>query len=130
MHTVEIKNPSRPGFGATKEERADFALFERTEPLRRNARTIAHQFIDARRKISGHSPDEARLARRLYVALMNFQTIRDDLRFAGQRGALISRTQIEQRLHKIAAEEALHALVEAGEIDRLAAADVDRSNAA
>jgi hypothetical protein len=128
MRTVS-KHPSRPGFGATKGERTEFALFELTEPLRRNARTIAHQFVDARRKISGHNPDLERLARRLYVALANFLTIRNALHFAG-RGAPMSRTQIEERLHLIARDEAAAALGESADIDRLTAADVDRSNAA
>ncbi len=139
MRTAESKylsgrptwtNDSRPGFGATSEERTEFALFELTDPLRPNARFISHNWIDARRKISGRAPDEARLARRLYLALLHFQRICNAIRFAGQRGALMSRTQIEQRLRQMASEEAAAALEESAEIDRLAAADEGRSNAA
>ena len=121
---------SRPGFGASREERADYILFETVEILRPNARFIAHNWIDARRKLSGRAPDETRLAHRLYLALFNFQRIRDAIRLAGQRGAIVTRQQLEERLRQVAAEEAHAALVEAGEIDRIAAADAGQSNAA
>lgn len=108
----------RPGF-----------LIELTDPLRPNARFICHNWIDARHKISGHVPDEARLARRLYLGLLHFQTIRIAMRFAG-RGAPASRQQIEEKLRQVAAEEAHNALMEAAELDRLAANDRGNANAA
>lgn len=126
----QIKRPQRPDFGASREEQADFILFETVDILRPNARFISHNWIDARRKISGHTPDETRLARRLYLALLHFQRIRDAIRLAGQRGAIVTKKQIEDRLREIAAEEAALALSESSEIDRLARADEDQSNAA
>jgi hypothetical protein len=122
--------PAEPTFGSTVEEQAEWIIFQLCEALRPNARTVAHWSIDAIRKLRGYTPDEELLVRRIFAFLKKLGQARHCLALAGLRGSFAKRCQIEKGLHRLAREEVRAALIECGEIDRLAASDGYRNAAA
>jgi hypothetical protein len=122
MRTAEIKRPSRPDFGATPAERGEFLLHELLVTLTPRARMVARRWCDATVKLRGHAPTEEQIIRKLVPVLANFLSVRSLLRWTG-RGSFLSRAEILEGLRRLAREEATAALVECGEIERLARSD-------